>query len=185
VGSRIGDRTVHEREHAVDAPRQQRRILVVRPHHQPAPFEADEIVGQRERNPGTAFAERGIGDRILAELRDEGDARVFQTPQFLGVIDGIGRKRRYRVDHPARGAIRGARRAEMRVSATVFDPAEQQRRSIREQRRAGVEDRVYGVWPVRGRQNGIAPVAVEQRVVLCGHHTGTGTALTAISTSAG
>src|SRR5688572_31317462 len=30
VRARIGDGTVHEREHAVDAPRQQRRVLVVR-----------------------------------------------------------------------------------------------------------------------------------------------------------
>ena len=44
----IGDGTMHEGEHAVDAARQQRGVFVVRLHHQAEPLEGDEIFGERE-----------------------------------------------------------------------------------------------------------------------------------------
>src|SRR4051812_31503677 len=93
----------------------------------------------------------------------------------------IGAERRYGVDDPPSYTVRGSGCAEMRVPPPVFDPAEEQGRAVGEQRRAGIEDRVHGIWPVGRGENGIALAPVQERLV--SHRTGP--ALTAISTSAG
>ena len=84
--ARVGHRPVDEREAAVDATRQERGVLVVGLHDEAEALEAAEVLGERERDAGAALAERGVGDRVLAELLDEGDARILDAPQLLGIV---------------------------------------------------------------------------------------------------
>jgi hypothetical protein len=51
------------------------------------------------------------------------------------------------------------------MSAPIFDAAQQQRRAVGQARRAGIEDGVRRIGPVRGRQNRILRVPVEERLV--------------------
>jgi len=116
---------MQQREAAVDASRQERRVLVVRLHDEAEPLEAAKVVGERQRDAGAALAERGIGDRIFTELVDEGDARIFDAPQLLREMLRIGPQRRLLVDDPAVDAVLGARRAQVRVAATILDAAQE------------------------------------------------------------
>ena len=70
---------------------QERRVLVVGLHHEPASLEVSKVLGERERDAGAPFAEGGVRDRILAELLDERDPRVLDPPELLGVRSGSGR----------------------------------------------------------------------------------------------
>jgi hypothetical protein len=85
---------MHECPHPVDPSRKKRRILVIGLHHEAATLEIHEVLGERQRYAGPTLAESGIGHRIFAELRDERDARVLDSPQLLGVIDRVREKRR-------------------------------------------------------------------------------------------
>jgi hypothetical protein len=96
------------------------------------------------------------------QLGHEGDARVFDTPDLLRIILGIGHQRRFAVDLPAVHAIEGAGSAQMRQAAPVFDAAQQQSRAILQQGCARIEHAVDGVRPVLAREDGVARVAQEQ-----------------------
>ena len=165
VRARAADRPMQQREAPVDAPRQQRRVLVVRLHHQPAALERAEVLGERERHAGSAARERGVRDGVLAQLGDVGDARILDAPDLLGMMLAIRQERRRRIDHPPIDAVGGAGGAEMRVSASILHPAQEQRRAVGEQRRAWVEDAVRRIRPLRRRQDRIRVVPGEQRFV--------------------
>jgi hypothetical protein len=146
ISAWIRPRTVEERESSVDATRQKRRILVVRLHDQPVPFERPEVGRQRQRNTRTFPAERRICHSVLPELVDEGNARIFDPPHFLRVPFWIGTQRRLCIDPPSVDAIVGSRRAQRRVTPPILDPAKEERGPVRKTRRSRVEHRMrrYG-----------------------------------------
>jgi len=51
------------------------------------------------------------------------------------------------------------------VSAAILDPAEQERRAVRKESRAGVEHRVHRIGPVRRGENGVRVVSLEESLV--------------------
>ena len=115
--------------------------------------------------PGPPLLKAVYAIDVLAELLDERDPRVLDAPELLRIVLRIGSKRRLRVDDPAVDAVGRSRGAEVRVAAAILDPAEQQRRAVGEPRRAGVEDGVRRIRPVRRRQDRVVRVAVEERLV--------------------
>jgi hypothetical protein len=130
---------VDRREAAVDAARQQGRVLVVGLHHQAVPLEAAKVLRERERDPGTPSAERRVSHPVPADLFDNGDARVFDAPELFRILLRIGDRRRLRVDDPAVGTVVGPRGAQMGVAMPVLHATEEQRRAVRQSRRPGVE----------------------------------------------
>ena len=130
VRAGVGDRPMDEREVAVDAARQERRVFVVGLHDEAVALERAKVVGERERDARPALAERGVGDRVFAELVDERDARIFDAPKLFGIVLGIGRSVGCSSIDPAVDAVLRARRAQMRVAAAIFDAAEEQRRAV-------------------------------------------------------
>ena len=67
VRAGVVHRAVDQRKVAVHAARQKRGVLVVGLHDEAVAFERTKILGQGQRNAGTAAAECRVGDRILAE----------------------------------------------------------------------------------------------------------------------
>ena len=168
-------RPVHEGEVAIHATRQERGILVIRLHGEPQPLERDEVLGQGERHAGAALAERRERHGIGAQFLDEGDAGILDSPELLWMVLRIREQRRHGIDDPAVHAIRRACRAQMRVPATILDAAEQQRCTVRESRRTGIEHGVDCVRPVACGEDRIAFVPVKQRGISCGTaHVSTG-----------
>jgi hypothetical protein len=102
VRAGVGHGPVQQGEAAVHAARQQRGILVIGLHHQPAALEGPEVLGERERDAGPAPAEGCVGHRIAPELVDVGDPRVLDAPQLLGIAIGIAQ----RCDMPRRSSTR-------------------------------------------------------------------------------
>ena len=81
-------RPVNQRPAATDSPRQQGSIFIFRRHDHAISLKAPEVFGQCERNARTASREGGICDRILLQLRNIGDARIFDTPDLFGILCG-------------------------------------------------------------------------------------------------
>ena len=167
VRARVRHRAMQQGEAAVDAPGQQRGVLVVGLHDQAEALEAAEVLGERQRHAGPSSTERGVGHDVPTELFDERDARVFDAPQLLGIslrirTDSVGSAS---ID-PAVDAVARSGGTQMRMAAPVLDPAQEQRRAVLKSRRPGVEHGVCRVRPVSRRQNGILGVPVEQDFVL-------------------
>src|SRR5207302_1251283 len=80
---------------------------------------------------------------------------------------------RLRIDLPAVDAVRGARRAQVRVPASILHATEQQRRAVSEARRGGIEDRVRWIGPICGRENRISIVTMKKRFVMTCRFQGT------------
>ncbi len=114
-----------EREVPVDAPRQQRRVLVVGLHDEPASLEAAKVLGESEGDARAALAERRVRDRVLAQLFDESDPRILDAPQLLGVVLRVRTQRGLPVDDPAVHTVGRAGGTEVRVPASVLDATEQ------------------------------------------------------------
>jgi hypothetical protein len=159
---------VEQRESSVDPTRQQRGILIVRLHHQPIPLERAEVSCQCQRNAGALFAERRVRHDVLPEFVDEGDARIFDPPHFLGMPFWIGPQRRLCIYTPSVNAIVGPRGTEMRVPSPILDPAKEKRGAVWKTRRSRVEHRMRRVWPVGGCQNWISRMPLKQYFVTNG-----------------
>src|SRR5271165_6606115 len=80
--------------------RQKSRILVVRRHDDPVSLKCSEILSQRERNPGAAFGVRRVGHRILLQLWNVGDTRIFDTPELFRILIWIGHQSWCWIDLP-------------------------------------------------------------------------------------
>ena len=157
---------MNQRPVSADSPRQKRGIFVVRWHDDAVALEVAKIFGQSQRHSGAAARIGGVSDYILLQLGHESDARIFNTPDFLRILLRVGHQRRFTIDLPSIDAILRARGAQMRQAAPVFNAAQEQSGSIRQQGCAGIEHAVDGVGPILARQDGIARVAQKQgRVV--------------------
>jgi len=117
-------RTVDKRELSVDPTRQERGVLVVRLHDETAPLEIAEVSGEGQRDARAAFGEGGVRDGVPAELLDPRDPGVFDSPELFRMILGVGPERRLVVDDPSVHAVRRSRRTQVRMPASVLDPAE-------------------------------------------------------------
>lgn len=105
MGADVRHGPVQQGIQAVHAAREQRRVLVIRLHDEPAAFECDEILRQRQRDATAVLAERGISDDVLVQFLDEGDPRILDAPQFFGIAIRLGPQRRRRVDDPSVDAV--------------------------------------------------------------------------------
>src|SRR5690242_19799315 len=85
---------------AVDTTRQERSIFIVRLHDDAETFKRAKVVGQCQRNTGTALAIRRICDRILVHFFNVSDASVFDSPQFLRILFRVGHKCWRWIDQP-------------------------------------------------------------------------------------
>ena len=143
-----GHGPMNQRPASVDSSRQKRGVFVVRRHDYAVAFEGAEVFGQGQRHAGTTARIRRVSDDVLLQFGDESDARIFNAPDFFGMVLGAGHQGWFAVDLPAIDAVARARGAKMRQAAPVFHSAEQQSRSVCEQRRARVEDTVNRVRPI-------------------------------------
>ena len=73
---------------------------------------------------------------------------ILDAPDFFRIILRVCHQCGLTIDLPSINSIARSRGAEMRQTAAIFHPAEQQGRAIREQRCARIEDTVDGIWPV-------------------------------------
>ena len=78
--------TMNQRPIAVDSPRQQRRVLVVRRHDDAVALEASKVFGQSQRHARTATRIRGISHNVLLQFGHECDSRIFDAPDLFGIF---------------------------------------------------------------------------------------------------
>jgi len=91
---------------AIDPVRQKSRIFVLRLHDHAIPLEGVEIFCECQGHTRPAVCVRGIGDGILAQFRNIGDAWVFYAPQFIRKVIRVGSEGGLGVDLPVIDAIR-------------------------------------------------------------------------------
>jgi hypothetical protein len=113
VRPRPGLRTMEQREAAVNATWQQRRVFVVRLHDEAVSLEVAEVFGEGQSHSGPSPAVRRIGDGVSSELLDKRDARVFDPPELLRILVGLCLERGCRIDRPAIDTVEGSGGAEM------------------------------------------------------------------------
>ena len=105
--------------------RQKSRILVVRRHDDSVSLKCPEILGQRKRNSGTAFGVGRVGHRILLQLWNVGDARIFDTPKLFRIFIWIGHQSWGWIDLPSVNTVHRTRSAKMGETAAILHPAKQ------------------------------------------------------------
>src|ERR1019366_3420942 len=159
------DRPVNHSPEASDSAWEQCCVLVLRLHDDSESLETPEVFGERERDTGTAARKRGVGNRILLQLRDVCNSRVFNAPYLLGEFARLRHQRGFGIDAPTINAIRRTSRTQMREAAAVFDPAKQQGVSVGEPSYAGVEYAVDRIWPILAAEEGIGRGKSEQRAL--------------------
>ena len=82
--------TMNQSPASVDSARQKSGVFVVRRHDYAKSFEGPEIFGQSQGYSGTAARIGSVGDHVLLQFGDEGDARIFDAPDLLGIFLGVG-----------------------------------------------------------------------------------------------
>src|SRR3990172_5153091 len=138
-------RPVDHRPAPVDPTRKERGVLVLWRHDRAKLSTLGEVVAQRERDERTASAVGGIGDRPCIELRQPGQARVLAAPDLLRAGIRLRRDERRLVKSPTCHAVAAACGQQVRDTAQVLDPDQQQRLTTDEPR-PGVEDGVRAIW---------------------------------------
>ncbi len=98
------------------------------------------------------------------KLWNKGDTRVFDAPEFLGVLNRIRHERRRGIYFPPVYAVHRARGAEMRETAAILYAAKEERGAVRKQGCSGIEHAIDPVRPVFAGQNWIAGMPMEKRV---------------------
>src|ERR1043166_1592577 len=83
--------------------------------------------------------------------------------KIVGVLLGIRQKRWLTIDLPFVDAIHRTGHAQVRKAPTIFNTTEQERRTIWQKCRAGVEHAVDRIGPILSRQNGIGSMPVKER----------------------
>jgi hypothetical protein len=112
---------VNECEVAVDPTRQEGGVLVRRLHDDAVPLEDPKVLREGEGDPGATLAESRVCDHVLAELFNEGDPWILDSPDLLWVLVGSRPKRRLLVDDPAVDAVRRSGGAEVRMPSAILD----------------------------------------------------------------
>ena len=77
---------MNQRPVSIDSPRQKGGVFVVRRHDDAVALEAPEVFGQSQRHSGATARIRRVSDDVLLQFRHEGDARIFDAPDFFGII---------------------------------------------------------------------------------------------------
>ena len=80
---------MNQRPKSANSPGQQGRVFVLRLHDDAISLKALEILGQRQRDSGTASRKRRIRHRVLPKLRDIRDARIFDAPNLFRIFARI------------------------------------------------------------------------------------------------
>ena len=160
------DRPMNHRPIAVDPPRQQRGIFILRRHDHAEPFKASEVFGQRQGNAGSAARKGRVCHGVLFKFRDVGDAGIFDAPNLFRVVARVRRpawapgrcaspsmpfaeRAAQRWDSPRRSSTR--QRSNVSPSGSLHCP--------------GIEDAVDRIRPILPAENGIAGIAREQRML--------------------
>jgi len=166
VGTEWGHGPVNQRPESVDSSGQESGILVVRRHDDAESFVGTKILGQSQGDTGAAAGIGGVDDRVLLKLWNEGNARIFDAPDFFRMEFRESGHGWFGIDHPIVDSIHGARRTEVRVAAAVFHATQEKSGPIGQKRGARVEDAVNGIRPILCGQDGIQGVASEQDIGL-------------------
>ena len=136
---------------AIDALRQQSRVLVLRRLNDSVALDAPEVLGRCEKDCRAGRAVDRAGDDPALELRNEDDASVLEAP--LLALDAVGRgKQRLRVDRPAVDPVAGSGDREVRQTGQVLDAREENGRAV-ELSCSGVERGVDRIRPVLRSQD--------------------------------
>src|SRR5579864_9791007 len=104
---------MNQRPAAVDSPRQKCGVLVIWRHDYAISLEGAEVFGQSQRHAGTAARIGSVGDDVLLQFGNESDARIFNAPDFFGIILRVGHQCGLSIDLPSVDAISGASGAKM------------------------------------------------------------------------
>ena len=78
--------TMNQRPAAVDSSRQECGVLVIRRHDDAVSFEGAEVFGQSQRHSGPAARIGRVGNDVLLQFRNKGDARIFNAPDLFRII---------------------------------------------------------------------------------------------------
>ncbi len=162
MGFAADDRAVNQRETTLEAARKQAGVLVFGREQTAQAGERAEVLRDRQRDDGSAFAEGDVGDGKLLLLFEPDDSRILQAPALL-VAGRIGGQRRLGIDGPFGQAVGTAGDRQMREASHILH-ADQQKGLITEPCGGRVEDGVGGIGPVLRLQDGIALESCEQFV---------------------
>src|SRR5208282_4450668 len=111
---------------SIDSPRQKRCIFVVRWHDDTVALETSEVFGQGQGNSGAAARIGCVSDHVLMQFGHESDARIFYTPDLLGILLRAGHQGRFTINLPPIDTVSRTRGAKMRQTAAVLDAAQEQ-----------------------------------------------------------
>ena len=164
--SQRGHGPVNQGPESVDPSWHEGGILVIRGHDDAKSLEGAEVPGQREGNTRAAARIGGVDDRVLAKFGHEGDARIFDAPNFFRILVREGRHGGFGVDHPIVDSIFRARRTKVRKATAIFDAAEEKSGPVGQKCSARVEDAINAIRPILFGQDWIQGVAGEQDIVL-------------------
>ena len=156
VGAQRGHWTMAHGPVTIDPARKQSRVLILMRHDHAKSLETPEISGERQRNTGATSCKGCVGNRILFEFRNVGDARIFDAPNFFRKVAGTRQECRLGIDAPRVDAIGRPRGTQMRKTGPVFDPAKKQRIAIGQLYCRGVEyaiDLIRPVVPILSRDD--------------------------------
>ena len=146
---------------AVDPPREEGRVLVLRRHRRAEPLDRPEVLGRCERHERAAPAVGGVGDDPLVALFEPRQAGILAAPELLRVALGIGAQQRLGIEPPAVDAVLAPGDLEVGDAAQVLDP-QQQDRLVIEEGCARIEDGIGGIRQVGRRDDRIVLIALEQ-----------------------
>jgi hypothetical protein len=154
--------SVNKGESAFETSGEKAGVLVFGGQKRPETSEGFEIFGNRERNNGSALAERDVSNSVLFLFFEPDNAGVFEAPSFLSRIVVCLEGRRG-VNFPVGQAVGAAYNGEMRKTAHILAP-DKEKGFIVDFDGAGVKDGVDSVGPVERGQYGITRKAFEKLV---------------------
>src|SRR5215207_1574824 len=108
---------------------------------------------------------------MLAQFREVSNTRIFNTPDLFGIVFRVSRQCGLGFNAPVVDTVVGTRDGEMRVTAAIFDAAQQERGAVSQARRASVENTIDGIGPIAGAQDRIRLVAAKKFGMLIVHQT--------------
>jgi len=139
---------------------EQRGILVLGAFHDAAPFDGVEILGGGQVNGRAGRSVRGAGDHPTAESFRPHGARVLESP--LLALDAVGRREQWLSgNRPLVDPIRRAGDGEVGDAGERFHSG-QEDCLARNDRSAGVEDRIDRIRPVGCGEDRVLRVAAEE-----------------------
>ena len=158
---RSTDRPMDQSPIAVNARRQKCGIFVLRRHDDTEAFECVKALSESHRYTRSVTGVSCIYHCIFLHFRDIRYPGIFNSPQLFREILWTGEQSRFLINLPAIDSVYRTGSTQMGEPPSIFHPAQQQCRSIGQDRGPRIEDTIDGIGPIGCCQNRILGVSME------------------------